>query len=83
VRYCFSACTLVNAGVGVAIVDEFALYGTTMPNIVTRPFRTSRRVVVKLSYAKANPLSRLANLFIDQYLWHGIGALTAKGRLPV
>jgi DNA-binding transcriptional LysR family regulator len=73
VRYCFSACTLVNAGVGVAVVDEFALYGTTMTNIVTRPFRTNRRIVVRLSYAKANPLSRLAKLFIDRYLWSGIG----------
>ncbi len=69
VRYCFTACTLVNAGVGVAIVDEFALLGHDMPNIVTRPFKTSFRVAVKLSYAKANPLSRLAKLFIDEYLW--------------
>jgi DNA-binding transcriptional LysR family regulator len=83
VRYCFSACTLVNAGVGVAVVDEFALYGATMPNIVTRPFRTNRRVVVKLSYAKANPLSRLAKLFIEQYLWHGTGAPPPKGQKAV
>lgn len=69
VRYCYTACTLVNAGVGVAIVDEFALLGQDMPNIVTRPFKTSFRVAVKISYAKANPLSRLAKLFIDEYLW--------------
>lgn len=71
VRYCYTACTLVNAGVGVAVVDEFALLGQDMPNIVTRPFKTSFRVAVKLSYAKANPLSRLAKLFIDEYLWRG------------
>lgn len=69
VQYCYTACTLVNAGVGVAIVDEFALLGQDMANIVTRPFKTSFKVQVTLSYAKANPLSRLAKLFIDEYLW--------------
>ena len=69
VQYCYTACTLVNAGVGVAIVDEFSLLGQNMPNIVTRPFKTTFRVGVTLSYAKANPLSRLAKLFINEYLW--------------
>jgi len=73
VRYCYSACKLVNAGVGVAVVDEFALLGDDLPNIVTRPFRTSSRVAVILSYPKANPLSRLAKLFIDSYLWRHVG----------
>ncbi|MDA0997617.1 MAG: LysR family transcriptional regulator [Proteobacteria bacterium] len=78
VRYCFSACTLVNAGVGVAVVDEFALFGSSMPNLVTRPFRTNHRVAVTLSYAKANPLSRLAQLFIDDYLWQGTSGGSAS-----
>lgn len=69
VRYCYTACTLVNAGVGVAIVDEFSLLGQDMPNVVTRPFKTRFRVALQLSYAKANPLSRLAKIFIDEYLW--------------
>lgn len=72
VQYCYTACTLVNAGVGVAIVDEFSLLGQDMPNIVTRPFKTISRVGVTLSYAKANPLSRLAKLFINDYLWGGV-----------
>lgn len=72
VHYCYTACTLVNAGVGVAIVDEFSLLGQDMPNIVTRPFKTISRIGVTLSYAKANPLSRLAKVFINEYLWrHG------------
>lgn len=69
VRYCYSACTLVDAGVGVAVVDEFAINPAIMPNIVTRPFKTTQRVPVTLSYAKQNPLSRLANIFIHEYLW--------------
>jgi DNA-binding transcriptional LysR family regulator len=69
VHYCYTACTLVNAGVGVAIVDEFSLLGQDMPNIVTRPFKTISRIGVTLSYAKANPLSRLAKVFINEYLW--------------
>lgn len=78
VRYCYTACTLVNAGVGVAVVDEFALLGQEMQNIVTRPFKTSFRVAVILSFAKANPLSRLAKMFIDEYLWRGTRKSTAK-----
>ena len=69
VHYCYTACKLVNAGVGVAIVDEFSLLGQDMPNIVTRPFKTISRIGVSLSYAKANPLSRLAKVFIEEYLW--------------
>jgi len=69
VRYCYSACTLVNAGVGVAVSDEFAVDPVAMPNVVTRPLRTQQRAPVLLSHAKANPLSRLARLFIEEYLW--------------
>ncbi len=69
VRFCFSACTLVNAGVGVAVVDGFAARQDLFPNIETRPFKTNQRVVASLSHAKQNPLSRLARLFVDEYLW--------------
>ena len=33
VHYCYTACKLVNAGVGVAIVDEFSLLGQDLPNM--------------------------------------------------
>ena len=72
VHYCYTACKLVNAGVGVAIVDEFSLLGQDMPNIVTRPLKTNSRIDVTLSYAKANQLSRLANVFIEKYLWRDV-----------
>ena len=69
VRYCHSACVLVNAGVGAAVVDEFAVDPSTMTRIVVRPFKTNHRVPVTLSYAKQNPLSRLAGIFLEDYLW--------------
>lgn len=72
VHYCFTACKLVNAGVGVAIVDEFSLLGQDLPNIVTRPLKTISQIAVTLSHAKANQLSRLANVFIEEYLWRDV-----------
>ena len=82
VQYCYTACTLVNAGLGVAVVDEFALLGQNMPNIIVRPFKTSFRVAVELTHAKANPLSRLAKLFINDYLWHSAAVMSGK-RKPI
>ena len=78
VQYCYTACTLVNAGLGVAVVDEFALLGQNMPNIIVRPFKTSFRVAVELTHAKANPLSRLAKLFINDYLWRSAAVMSGK-----
>ena len=72
VHYCYTACKLVNAGVGVAIVDEFSLLGQDLPNIVTRPLKTIAQIAVTLSNAKANQLSRLANVFIEEYLWRDV-----------
>ncbi len=79
VRFCFSACTLVNAGVGVAIVDGFSVRRNFFPNIETRPFKTDQRVVASLTHAKQNPLSRLAKLFVGEYLWRDeTGAVQKK-----
>ena len=68
VRVCFSACTLVNAGVGFAAVDEFTVCLNTFSNVETRPFKTTQRVTVSLSRAKQNPLSRLAKIFVNAHL---------------
>lgn len=65
VRFCFSACTLVNAGVGLAVVDEFTVCLNPFSNVETRPFKTTQRVIVSLSHAKQNPLSRLAKIFVN------------------
>ena len=64
-RFCFSACMLVNAGVGLAVVDEFTVCLNPFSNVETRPFKTTQRVIVSLSHAKQNPLSRLAKIFVN------------------
>ncbi len=65
VHFRFSACMRVNAGVGFAVVDEFTVCLNTFSNVETRPFKTTQRVIVSLSHAKQNPLSRLAKIFVN------------------
>lgn len=69
VRFCFTACTLVDAGAGVAIVDEFTVSEQSFKNLVVKPFKSNQQVAVSLSYSRLRPLSRLATLFLDSYLW--------------
>ena len=69
VRFCYTACTLVNAGAGVAIVDEFTISVHNFTNLTVRPFKSNLDVKVSLSYPKLTPLSRLATTFLEEYLW--------------
>jgi DNA-binding transcriptional LysR family regulator len=70
VRFCFTACSLVAAGAGVAVVDEFTVSGEKFRNIEVRPLKTERQVKISLSHSHLRPPSRLAVSFIDNYLWH-------------
>jgi DNA-binding transcriptional LysR family regulator len=69
VRFCFTACTLVNAGACVAIVDEFTATMANQENVEIRPLQTNKKVTVSLIYPYDKPLSRLARTFLDDYLW--------------
>jgi len=69
VRFCYTACTLVNAGAGVAIVDEFTVSVESFKELVVRPFKSNMDVKVSLSYPRLRPLSRLALTFLEDYLW--------------
>ena len=71
VRFCFSACALVDAGAGVALVDEFTVSGDDFRNLETRPFKTDQQVKISLSHSLQRPPSRIATAFIKDYLWHG------------
>lgn len=65
VRFSQVACSLVQAGAGVAIIDEFALMGRTWPDIVAR--RVSPRTMMRVSLVNSRyePLSRVALAFVD------------------
>lgn len=65
VRYCNTACALVENGVGVAVVDPFSpLPGAR--NLVVRPFLPVTRVEAYAAWSPNRPLSRLAEAFLRQ-----------------
>lgn len=69
VRFCFTACTLVESGAGVAIVDEFTVSAHNFRELVVKPFKSNQEVSASLSYSKLRPISLLARVFLDDYLW--------------
>jgi DNA-binding transcriptional LysR family regulator len=71
VRFCFSACTLVEAGAGIALVDEFTVGGENFSNLEIRPFKSSQQIKVSLSHSRQRPPSRIATAFVEGYLWNG------------
>jgi len=73
VQFCFTACTLVNSGTGVAVVDEFTVSTGSFNNIGVRPLNTQQCVSASLIHSGNRPLSRLSTLFIEDYLSSGLG----------
>ncbi len=66
VETCSSACGLVRAGVGVGIIDEFAVIG--VPDLVVRPLTHNLKVTVGVVHLRAKPLSNVAQQLIDASL---------------
>ncbi len=69
VRFCLSACALVEAGAGIALVDEFTVRSESFQNLETRLLKTEQRVKISLSHSRLRPPSRIANAFVEGYLW--------------
>jgi DNA-binding transcriptional LysR family regulator len=61
-RYCATACALVQSGEGVAIVDEYALRGSTYPGLVMKPLLPNIPLTAFMVFANDRPLSKLAKL---------------------
>jgi DNA-binding transcriptional LysR family regulator len=57
VPYSQLACTLVNAGAGVAIIDPFTVLDLRWPNVVVRPLREKIAISVTVLTAKTRPTS--------------------------
>lgn len=66
VRYCNSACALVAAGVGVAVVDPFSPTQGAAHPLAVRPFTPAAPAVAYMLWSEAQPLSRLAHSFREQ-----------------
>ncbi len=65
-RYCNTACSLVDAGVGIALVDEYVLNTGSYPNTVARPFLPKIPLTAYALYSKGRPMSALATEFVKQ-----------------
>ncbi len=75
-----TACSLVRNGVGVAVVDAFALTDPPADGLAVVAFEPGTRVVARLLRARHRPLSRIAQAFIgvlEQVVADGI----AGGRI--
>lgn len=59
------ACALVQAGAGVALVDEITVAGPIWSDVVTVPIADTVNAPVNVFHLQLQPLSRLAQAFID------------------
>ncbi len=60
-----NACSLVQAGAGIAIVDEFSVRSRTSGEFVVRPIAQSKVLTASLLQSRFEPLSQLAQAFVD------------------
>jgi DNA-binding transcriptional LysR family regulator len=63
----WTACALVQAGSGVAVVDGFALLGGMFADLVARPLRPQVRIAGRLLQPRHRPMSRLASAFMTEF----------------
>lgn len=68
VRQAHVACALVQAGAGVALVDEITVAGPIWSQVVTVPIADTVSAPVNVFHLQLQPLSRLAQAFIDVLL---------------
>lgn len=64
VRYCNTACVLVQNGAGVAVVDALSAMTSVGDRLVIRPMVPERRVTASAVWSSRRPLSRSAQLFL-------------------
>lgn len=60
-----NACSVVQAGGGVALVDEFSMAGRDNANIVAIPVLNAQPIVADLVYLRTTPLSPVADVFVQ------------------
>ncbi|CAE6765539.1 LysR family transcriptional regulator [Paraburkholderia haematera] len=64
VKQAHVACAMVQAGIGIALVDEITMQGPIWSNIVTRPIAPEINAPIEIFSVQFQPLSRLAEEFI-------------------
>ena len=64
VRFSNTACSLVEAGAGIAFVDELAVHGSVSQGVAARPVAPRQLMPVSVLTAKGQPLSTTAKSFL-------------------
>jgi DNA-binding transcriptional LysR family regulator len=63
-RFCNTACAMVDAGTGCALVDGFMVQGGTYRNLVIKPFLPRIELCAYATVSKHRPLSWLTEAFL-------------------
>lgn len=63
----WTACALVQAGAGIAIVDGFALLGGMFSDLVKKPLAPRVQITGRMLKPRHRPTSRLADAFISEF----------------
>jgi DNA-binding transcriptional LysR family regulator len=63
----WTACALVQAGSGVAVVDGFSLLGGMFADLIARPLRPAIRIAGRILRPRHRPISRLASAFVAEF----------------
>ena len=66
VRYCNTACVLVESGLGVAVVDPFSPVSGNARGLAIRPFSPTTSTPAFAAWSSHRPLSRLAEVFLQE-----------------
>lgn len=63
----WTACALVQAGSGIAVVDGFSLLGGMFSDLAVRPLRPRIRIAGRILRPRHRPMSRLASAFVAEF----------------
>jgi DNA-binding transcriptional LysR family regulator len=63
----WTACSLVQAGAGIAIVDGFALLGGMFSDLIKKPLQPRVQITGRMLKPRHRPTSRLANAFVSEF----------------
>lgn len=65
VRLTHIACAMVQAGAGIAIVDELAVMGRVWPDVVVRPIKPRTKMSLHMLHSNVVPISQSAKEFMQ------------------
>jgi DNA-binding transcriptional LysR family regulator len=61
----WTACALVQAGAGIAVIDDFSMLSKTWPDLSTRPFQPRVPIIGRLLLPQDRPISRHAEILLQ------------------